>query len=302
MLDKGQEDDWLGSHFIVTLLVICVVSLVAFIIYELRHKAPVIDLRLFKNRNYSLVCLMMLFVGIVLYSSSLSLPQYLQMLLGYTAQLAGVVLTPAGLVATIFLPIVGLMCSKIPVKWLILFGWLTTGLSMFYTTAIISTEMDFWSAVMVRAYQSIGPTFLLVSLTVAAYFGIPKEESNQISGTINLMRNLGGSIGISLMGAVVERRAQLHRNNLVVHATTYDPILRHMAQGVAMHFHMMGNSLTTGRMMAIATIWNAISAQAVTLAFIDLFWILGVVSLVFVVLSFLIPRNEPQGSGALPLH
>jgi len=302
MLDKGQEDDWLSSNFIVTLLVIFLASVLVFVVYELRHKAPVVDLRLFKNFNYSMICISMFFAGVVLYGSNLSLPEYLQTILGYTAQLAGIVLTPAGVVSAILLPVVGVLCGKVPLKWLILLGWIAMCTSLLYSTQLITMELDFHSAIIMRIYQAIGLAFLFVPLTSAAYFGIPESKNNEISGMVNLMRNIGGSVGTSLIATVIDRRSQLHMNNLVTHATTFDLPWRHMAQGLTMHFHASGYSMAVGRQKALATMARLTSAQAITLSYADLFWLLGTISLIFVILSFFIPRNTPQAGGGVAVH
>lgn len=302
ILDKGQEDDWLGSNFVVVLLVICVTSMVALVVYELRHKAPVIDLRLFRNFNYSLTCISMFFAGVVLYASNLSLPGYLQTMLGYTAQLAGIVLTPAGVISAILLPVVGALCGKVPLKWLILFGWISMCASLLYSTQLITMQLDFHSAIIMRIYQAIGLAFLFVPLTSAAYLGIPEDKNNEISGMVNLMRNIGGSVGTSLITTVIERRSQLHLNNLVTHASTFDPCWRHMTQELAMYFHASGYSLAIGRQKALAAMARLTIAQAITLSYADLFWLLGLISLVFVILSFMIPKNKPQAGGGIAVH
>src|SRR6202051_1086921 len=172
LLDKGQEDDWFGSHFITTLVVVSAVCLVSLVIWEWFHKTPIIDVRMFKSFNFASSCLMMFTLGILLFSSLVLMPQFLQTLLGYTSQLAGLALSAGGVVLLIGIPIMGPLTTKFQARYLIAFGWFALSLAMFYSTKRIDLQVSFSAAVWLRITQVIGLGFLFVPITLVAYMGI----------------------------------------------------------------------------------------------------------------------------------
>ena len=192
VMDEGQKEDWFGSHFIVTFAVITVVCLVAVVFWELRQKEPIIDFRILKDRNYALCTLSMLVLGFVLYASTALMPLFLQTLLGYTAMMSGLVLSPGGLVMVVSLPVVGIMVRKYQPRWLVIFGVVVTSLGLF-RMAKFTLGIDYDTAVTSRMVQSFGLAFLFVPISATAFAFIPKERTSYATGLFNLARNIGGS-------------------------------------------------------------------------------------------------------------
>src|ERR1700739_2850740 len=182
LLDRGQEDDWFGSHFITTLAVIATVCLISLEIWEFYQKAPIIDVRMFKSFNFASSSLMMFMLGIMLFSSLVLMPQFLQTLVGYTSELAGLALSAGGLVLLIEMPIMGQLTTKVQARYLIAFGWLALSIAMFYSTQRIDLLISFSSATWLRIAQVIGLGFLFVPITLVAYVGIRPGTNKSVAG------------------------------------------------------------------------------------------------------------------------
>src|ERR1700757_4595431 len=238
LLDRGQEDDWFGSHFITTLVVIATVCLISLAIWELYQKAPIIDVRMFKSFNFASSSLMMFMLGISLFSSLVLMPQFLQTLVGYTSQLAGLALSAGGFVLLMEMPMIGQLTTKVQARRLISFGWLALSIGMFYSTKRIDLQISFSAATWLRITQVIGLGFLFVPITLAAYIGIAPEKNNAVAGIINFMRNMGSSVGTSLVTTLIARRSQFHQLRLVEKARVDNPNFFQAAQGLS---HRFGN-------------------------------------------------------------
>src|SRR5215471_12862476 len=184
LLDKGQEDDWFGSRFITSLIIISSVSLVSLVLWEWFQKAPIIDVHMFKNFNFGGSSLMMFMLGILLFSSLVLMPQFLQTLMGYTSELAGLALSAGGLVLLLEMPIVGQLTTKVQARRLIAFGWLALAVGMFYSTKRIDLLMSFSAATWLRIAQVVGLGFLFVPITLVAYVGIAPEKNNAVAGIV----------------------------------------------------------------------------------------------------------------------
>jgi DHA2 family multidrug resistance protein len=292
VLDKGEEDNWFQSHFIVAFAAIAAVAVVAGVVWELYQRDPIVDLRLFKNRSFAASAFMMFALGFVLYGTTVLLPEFVQLLMGYTAQEAGMMLSPGGLVIMLLMPAVGIMLSRIDARWLIACGFMVIALSLYHMTGI-NLEMSWGHAMMLRVYQSIGLAFLFVPINTISYAGVRPEQNNQVSGLMNLMRNIGGSVGISLSGAMVTERAQFHQHQLVQNATAFDPQLRGAVNSLAQTLNHAGLSTPDAIHQAYGRIYVAVQAQAQTLAYIDTFWIMAIAALCLIPMVFLLKRLEP---------
>jgi DHA2 family multidrug resistance protein len=297
LLDKGQEDDWFGSHFIVTLMAISATCLISLVIWEWRQKEPVIDVRLFKNFNFATANLMMFTLGIILFSSLVMMPQFLQTLMGYTAQSAGMVLSASGLVTLISMPIVGQLTTKFPAKYIIAFGWLSLACAMYYSTVRVDLQMSFQSAMWLRVTQSIGLGFLFVPITLAGYIGIHAEKSNSVSGLVNFMRNIGSSVGTSMVTTLLARRAQFHQSVLSYHTTAFDPAFRNQVAGLSQQLVHSGASVPDAQTQAYGLLYQSMLAQAQTLAYIDTYKVLAIGAGIMFVLAFIIRKNDPHAGG-----
>jgi DHA2 family multidrug resistance protein len=297
MLDRGQEDDWFGSRFITTLAIVSAVCLVSLIVWEWFHKEPVIDIHLFRNFNYLSSNAMMFTLGILLFSSLVMMPQFLQTLLGYTAEIAGLVLSGGAVVLLIAIPIVGQLTTRFQVRYIIAFGWLCMALSMYYSTQRIDLTISFSSATWLRIAQVTGLGFLFVPITLAAYVGIPAEKSNAVAGMINFMRNIGSGVGTSMVTTLIARRSQFHQQVLVGFTTAGSQTFQNSINNLVMRLAHAGLSVHEAEKQAYARVYEALQAQAATLAYIDTFWVLSVGAAIMFFLSFLLKKNDPGAGG-----
>ena len=297
LLDKGQEDDWFGSRFITTLIIVAAACLISLVVWEWFAKTPIIDVRMFKSFNFASSSLMMFMLGILLFSSLVLMPQFLQTLLGYTSQLAGLALSAGGLVLLIEMPIMGQLTTKIQARRLIGFGWLALSIAMFYSTKRIDLQISFSAATWLRITQVIGLGFLFVPITLVAYIGIAPEKNNSVAGIVNFMRNMGSSVGTSLVTTVIARRSQLHQLRLVEKARVDNPNFENSVQGFTRHFINGGLGKHEALATAYARIYQAVQAQAACLAYIDTFMVLCVAAGIMFFLSFLLEKNDPGGGG-----
>jgi DHA2 family multidrug resistance protein len=297
MLDKGQEDDWFGSHFILTLAVLAGVCLVALAVWEWFYKTPIIEVRLFKNLNFLGANAMMFILGIMLFSSLVMMPQYLQTLMGYTAESAGLVLSGGGLLLLFLMPVVGMLTTKVQARYVIAFGWLMLSLAMYYTTQRLDLDISFRSASILRVVQVFGLGFLFVPINLIAYVGMPTDKSNSIAGLINFMRNIGSSIGTSMVTTLIARREQFHQVYLAAHTGPGKPAFTLAVKALAARLAISGLDVSRASAQAYGRIYGALIGQATTLAYLDTFWILAVGAALMFILSFALRKNEPGGGG-----
>jgi len=280
------------------LTVISAVSLIALIFWEWHHKSPIIDVHMFKSFNFAVSSLMMFFLGMLLFASLVMMPQLLQTLMGYTATLAGLVLSGSGLVLLFEMPLVGQLTSKYPAKYIMAFGWLCMAAGMYYSAIRVDLLISFSFASWLRIAQAFALGFLFVPITLSAYVGLPVEKSNAIAGMINFMRNIGSSVGTSLVTTLLARRAQFHQTVLVVHANNFDPNFRNALSRLAAQLVHSGTSVADAQRKAQAMLYQNLQAQAQTLAYIDTFKVLAVGAAVMFVLTFLLKKNDPRAAGA----
>ena len=299
VLDKGQEDDWFGSHFILTLSIIAAIALVALVFWELHVKHPILDLRLFKNVNFATASVMMLMVGAASFSTTVLMPQYLQSLMGYTATSAGMVLSVAAVLLLIELPIVGQLTARIQARHLIAFGWATLTMGMFYSTHRLDLQMSFASATWLRIAQYLPIGFIFIPATTVAYLGLPQEKSNAVAGLINFVRNIGASAGTSAVTTVLARRAQVHQVMLANYTAPGDRIFQNSTRVLAGHIRDAGGGQAGA--LAYGRMYRSMLSQASTLSYIDTFWLLGVTAAIMFFLSFLLRSNHPRKADAQAL-
>ena len=298
VLDKGQRDDWFESNFIVTLSLIAAAALIFVFFWEWRHKDPIIDLHLFRDRTFGVSNLLMFMLGFALLGSTLLLPLFSQTLLGYTAQQAGLALMPGGFVIILLLPLVGFSLSRYTPRWLLLFGLLILSFSLFHMTGF-DLEIDFRTVATARMVQAAGMAFLFVPINTAAYAFLPRDKNNAASGLMNLARNIGGSVGISVVTTMLDRRAQVHLTNLSSHLSPTNPALQSMIQATAGAMRARGASAAGATQQAYALIQGVVARQATMLAYIDCFWLLGVAILLMVPMVFLMKKSKPGGGIAV---
>jgi MFS transporter, DHA2 family, multidrug resistance protein len=293
VLDKGQEDNWLQSHFIAILSLIAAISLAIFVIWEWRTKHPIVELKLLRSRTFAVATLMMFVLGVVLYGSTVLLPVFLQELMGYTAELSGMVLSPGGFAMLVMMPLVGTLAGKIEARWLAGVGFAISAAALFHMCGL-DLQIDFRTAVMYRVYQSIGLAFLFIPINTAAFASATGENSNQISSIVNLCRNVGGSVGISLVTTLIARRSQIHQDGLARHVTNYDGALRSLRGGLSSRLSHAGASAPDAMHQALGHIYGLVQQQAASQAYIDTLWLLGVACLCMLPLVLLMGKNDPR--------
>ena len=299
VLDKGQEEDWFGSHFITTLAIIAAAGLILLVIWEWYHEAPVVDVRLFKNFNFASANLMMFILGIMLFSSLVMMPQFLQTLIGYTSQLAGLAISAGGIVLLIEMPIMGQLTTKVQARYLIAFGWLCLSGAMLYSTTRIDLGMSFSTAVWLRVVQVLGLGFLFVPINLVIYVGISPDKNNAVAGMINFMRNMGSSFGTSFVTTMIARRSQFHHQVLAAHTDPGNPNFQNVVAGLTQRLTTAGLALLDARVGAYARIYRQIQAQAGALAYIDTFKVLAVGAMIMFFMTFVLKSNNPGKGAAL---
>ena len=303
MLDKGQEDDWFGSHFIMTLAVAAGICLTALIVYEWFHQDPIVDVRLFKNRNFATANMMMFMVGAISFATTVLMPQFLQTLMGYTAQSAGMVLSVSAILLLIELPLVGRLIGSFQSRYLIAFGWITLAIGMYVSTQRIDLLISFRSATLLRIGQYLPMGFVFVPATTAAYIGIRADKSNAVAGLVNFTRNIGSSVGTSIVTTMIVRRSQFHQSRLVARTNMGNLRFQNAINGMAQQLTHAGLSLHGAQRQALARIYASVQVQAAALAYIDTFWVLGIAAFVMFALSFVLKRNDPHaGRGNISAH
>jgi len=292
VLDKGQEDDWFNSHTIVIFATIAAVALVSFVLWEWRQEHPVVEVRLFRDRNFAVANLMMLVMGMALYGSTVLLPLYLQVWLGYSAQDAGMVLSPGGVIVILLLPLVGRLLSKVDARYLIAFGFLVTSTALLHMAHTLHPGIDFRAAVLMRMFQASGIAFLFVPINSIVYNGIPPQKNNQVSGIVNLSRNMGGDIGIALVTTLIARRSQFHQSRLVEHVVPSGDLNGRLA-AIAQHLQQLGVGAVDSTKMAYGQIYREVIRQAQTLAYIDVLVVLAIFTAIMVPAVLLTRRARP---------
>ncbi|MGO8791177.1 MAG: DHA2 family efflux MFS transporter permease subunit, partial [Terriglobia bacterium] len=274
VLDKGERDDWFGSNFIVGCTIVAVVGLIGAFFWELSRKDPIVDFRMLKDRNFLIATFTMFMLGFVLYGSTVLLPLMLQTLMGYTALLSGLVLSPGSIFTILALPIVGRLTQKMEARWLVAFGLGFTGFALLRMSNF-DLQIDFWTAVRAWTFSRIGIAFLFIPINVMAFYFIPKEKMNNATGIINLARNIVGSVGIANVATLLARRAQVHQAMLVAHLTPYDAPYRGAAQGAQQMLMGQGSTATLAHVQAQGLIYGNLLRQANMLAYVDAYWLLG---------------------------
>jgi DHA2 family multidrug resistance protein len=302
MLDKGQEKDWFASGFVRFFAFLFVGGMIALIWWELRHKNPIINLRLFRYKNFAICCFLMALVGGVLNANTVLQPQFMQQLLGWNATTAGMALTAGGLILLVVMPIAGYATGKVAARWLAMTGFTLFVLTFRYAANVTTLDMTFSAASWLRVIQMMPIPFCFISITTAAYVGMPKEESNQVAGLINFVRNIGGSILIAVTNAQVTSRAlwhqQLLQNGMNSGSTAFQQQTQVLGGFFGSHF-----GSPNGSGMALASIYNQLNMQAQVQAYQDVYMQLSWMSVGLVALAFLLSKNKPGAEeGGAAMH
>ena len=298
MLDKGQEDDWFSSRFIITLCVTAVIGLSLFFWRGLSIDHPVLDLRLFARRNVGMTQLVMFMVGVALYSSTVLIPQFLQEIMGYSARQAGMAVSSGGLVLMFLFPVAGALAPKFDPRKLVATGFVITTFGLWRMTSI-NPNVSFGQAVSWRVFIALGLPFLFIPINTLCYAGIPQEKYNEVSGLTALMRNLGGSVGISFITTLLARLSQKHLAMLVPKAASGNPPYDQMRAGLTGAWIQRGSAAPDAIYHAGAQIYGMAQIQARLLSYVDVIWVMVAVTTVLIPLPFLMQR--PKKIAAAPM-
>jgi len=295
VLDKGQQEDWFSSNFILIFAAISIVSLIASVTWILRQKHPIIELKLFKIPSFTMPCIMIFFVGFALYSSAMLLPMEVQANFGYDATLSGLVLSPSGLATLLMMPVVGRLVNRIQGKYLISFGMLLTAGGM-WATGMVTPQTDYNTFMWVRILQIVGLPFLFVPASTMAFSKITEEHSSNASAIIALMRNLGGSVGIAIVTNKLIQSQQIEQSYLVDHLNSASTVFQSTLAAYTHQFMQMGMpSLMTfdaAQHAALAKIYQQVALQASLLAYRDAYNFMAVILLVLAVVALFMPRDS----------
>ncbi len=306
VMDKGQEDDWFGSPLITTFIVLCVVSLLTLIAWEIiqirRKHRPILDLTLFKQRNFAISFVLMFVLGFVLFGTTVMIPQFVQTLLGYTAEQAGLVISPGGLMVMAMMPIVGFLVTRVDQRWMIVYGFAISSLALF-TMLNLNLGVSYGYVAMLRVFQAAGLAFLFIPINTLAYVGIPMTKNNDVSGLTNLARNIGGSAGTAFLVTMLARREQFHQDRLgswigqssAALQTQVDALGRYLVEHGGHAF-----SLAQGKTMAQDNIYSQLLRQCTMLAYLDVIKILAIAALFLIPFVFLMKR-PPKSKGGAPM-
>jgi len=300
MLDKGQEDDWFASAFITRLLIVSAVSLVAFVIWELRRSEPIVDLRLLADRNFAVGNVLMFALGFSLLATTALLPLFVQTLLGYTATDAGLVISPGGFAMLLMMPVVGILSGKIDARWLIATGFVGCALAL-YSMTRFDGEIDYATIAWARVFQSLPLALLFIPINTAALAAMPTTKSNNASAIINMVRNIGGSVGISLATTLIARREQYHQSVLVEHATSLSSQYNTAVHALQQTYLVYSGSAVDALHRAQAAVYAMVQQQAALLSFNDAFWVMAIVLMAMVPLVLLM-RKPPPGAAPPRAH
>ena len=294
VLDKGQQENWFSSSFIVWLSLISVISMIAFVINEFYARHPIVNLRAFNNISFSTGNIVMFLGFFNLFASIVLLPIYLQTLMGYTSFLAGFVLGPGGIATLIALPLAGSLVNKINPKALLSFGIAVNAYAT-YLMSNFSLEADFYTVIWPRIVLGVGMGFFFIPLTTMTMSGIRKEDMGNASAIYNLLRNLGGSFGVAFVTTVLSRRAQFHQNRLVENLTPFDRTYQIFSEQSAQFLQYRGMESSLSDQGALGTMYRELLRQASMLSFNDAFRIVSIIMLCVLPLVLFMKRAKTTG-------
>jgi MFS transporter, DHA2 family, multidrug resistance protein len=298
-LDLGQEHDWFSSVFITSLVTLSIGGLIAFLVREWVAREPVVDLHVFKVRTYSTGVFLMTTLGFVLYGSLVLLPIMLQTLLGYPSLQAGIAMAPRGLGSLIGMPVVGLMIGRVDPRRMVAFG-LIAGAGTLFWLGELNLSAGYWDIFWPQFFQGLGLSALFVPLTTISMDPIPRERMGNATSLFNLMRNLGGSVGIATTGTLLARKQQEYINVMGAHVTAYSQSAQQALESARNGFLASGSDAFTAAQRAYAAVFGAVQRQAAMVAFVDLFRLLGIIFLLLLPLVLLMRR--PRGREAAAAH
>jgi DHA2 family multidrug resistance protein len=291
VLDKGDREDWFQSNFINTFAALSAISFALFLPWEFSRREPIVDVRLLFRRQFGTAFLVMMAVGAVLFSSTQLLPQLLQTNFQYTAMLSGLALMPGGLAMLLMMPMAGQATNLIQPKYWLAFAMAAIALAMWHMTTLFP-DASFSFFAWARVWQVVALPFLFIPINTVAYSALQPGETAQASALINVARNLGGSIGVSLTTTELAQRTQFHQARLTEHAIPSALNFQAGVSQVTEHFASQGSPLLSAKAQAVGWIARLIADQSTLLAYIDVFWASGIFALLMIPVALSLRRVE----------
>jgi DHA2 family multidrug resistance protein len=283
-------------------LAVAIILLVSWVVWEWHHPNPIVELTLLKKRNFRTAMFFMFVLGIVLYGTTVIIPQFLQLLLGYSAVSAGEALAGGGFMMMLMMPISGFLVAKLDQRMMMAFGFSVTALSLYYMATHMTLGIDFKTAALLRVYQVAGLAFIFVPSNVLSYVDVPREKNNQISSMISFIRNIGGSIGIALISTFITRASQQRMTYLSGNMNQSNPRFRQMLEGLTATLHGQGLSASEASHQAYGRMAALLQQQATTLAYGDVVSIMAVAVALLAPMAFLMKRPPPHAAEPPPVH
>ncbi len=300
VLDRGEDDDWFGSNFIILFSILSATGIILAIAWLNFTRRPIVDLGVFRDRNFSVGCLMIAVCFGVLYSSSVVIPQFSQTVLGYTATLAGFILSPGAVVLILLIPITQRVMPYVQTRLIVLVGFASLGAALLYSSTL-TPDISFDHLVLIRVSQTVSLAFLFVPISVISFATLSKQQNGDGAALSTMFRNIAGSIGISLASAEITQRTQVHSSYLVAHLTPLDPGYASTLAQVKQAFVNLGHSSADAATRAEGFIYTTLHTQAEILGYSDVFLGCAVLSFVAVPLTLLfspIKVGAKPGAGA----
>ena len=296
VMDRGEEMDWFGSNFILSMAVLAVLGIGGAIAWLLYTDDPVVDLRVLKDLNLGLGCIMIAAMACVLYASAVVIPQFAQQQLGYTALLAGLILSPGGVVVIVLIPFVGQLMKVAPLKYIISFGFFVMGCALIYSHYLVP-NLDFWTLTKMRAFQTVGLAFMFVPISTIAFSTLPRSSNADGSALFTMSRNYFGSLSISAATAIVTDRSQVHQAHLTDHTSMLDLGYLSTMRRIEQDLLAQGHAAATTAQGATNYLYQQLHAQAAVLAYSDVFMVTAVLSFILVPICLLAGNKTGGGGG-----
>jgi len=296
-MDRGEDDDWLGSPFVVTFAIIATLSLIGAVVWLWNARRPVVNIHVFADKNFALGCVMIFAMAMVLYSSAVVIPQLAQEVLGYTATLAGYILSPGAILVCLSIPVVGRIMPYVQTRLVIGFGFLVIGMAMVYSHGLVP-DIDFKTLAMMRAFQTFGLAFLFVPISTIAYSTLPKEMNGDGAALFTMFRNLAGSIGIAAATALVTQRTQVRMSYLSSHLSPFDPNYNELIDRTSHTMLSYGFNPDSAHQRAIGMVYTTLRSQASLLAYSDVFAVCAI--LAFCIIPVTLLFSPIRGGGGAP--
>ena len=291
VLDTGQKYDWFSSGFIRFFTYVCVFSMLAMLLRELTTEHPIVDLRALKDRTFAAGVFLITVVGFVLYGTLVLLPIYLQTLLGYPALQSGLAMSPRGVGSLVGTPFVGALTSRVDPRKILIFGLLLGGASTYQLSAL-NLNAGYWNIFWPQVLQGVSLSCLFIPLAATAISHIPKQKMGNATALFNLMRNIGGSLGIALMTTLIARRSQFHQNRLIEHVQLGDLKVQTFLHQSQLWFQSRGSDAYTASRQAVGALYGMVQRQAAMMSFVDAFFLVSV--LFWAVIPFVFLLSNPR--------